>query len=95
MNFFSQAKNNDNNLLKFLAISNLLASCAEGRYKYAEDICQSIYTMDELVRYAYTDPILFFIYYTVSLVILVLNYVGGNHLHVFSIGLILIQKEIH
>ena len=47
--------------MKFLAISNLLASCAEGRYKYAEDICQSIYSMDELVRYTCTDPILFFI----------------------------------
>ena len=36
--------------MQLLALSDLLATSSEGQCKYAENICQTIYTVDELVR---------------------------------------------
>lgn len=44
-----------------LAVSELLASSTQGHCKYTEDICQSIYSLDELIKYRnYIKTYLFF-----------------------------------
>ena len=36
--------------MQLLALSDLLATSSEGQCKYTEHICQTIYTVDELMR---------------------------------------------
>ena len=60
----------------------MLSTCAEGQHKYAVNICQKIFTLEELVRLVYNSFYIIFIYinYTVLSVIQLCHLRGRNHL---------------
>ena len=37
-------------VLRFLCICNMLATACEGKCRFAEDMCQDIFTLDDLIR---------------------------------------------
>ena len=51
---FIQTPNDDVKLLTLLNVTSLLATCAEGRGKFAEIVCHKIFTVKELLRLVYT-----------------------------------------
>ena len=52
-NLFVKSDNNDTQLLKLLHITNLLATCCEGHQKYAEEKCQEIFSLEEILESVY------------------------------------------
>ena len=45
-----QHKDDDRQLVQLLSLSDLLAVTCEGESKYADDVCQGIFEIDELIR---------------------------------------------
>ena len=50
MELLTTASDSDNLLVLLLNVTDLLASCCEGKNSFIESICQTIFSMEELMK---------------------------------------------
>ena len=48
--FIMQYKDDDIKLNQLLCVCDMLATCAEGHNTFGEDLCQSIFTLEDLIK---------------------------------------------